>query len=419
MKIAIIGVGNVGLPFAAVIAQYYEVIGIDINPKWIDDLNKGIDLTEPEVTALLQTGDIRFTTDVSEIHDCKFVFMIVGTQGAQYAPDNIISSIEAIKSELRNPEQVLVIMSTMKPSAMHRFILPLLKQTQIINRIRGILYNPVMLALGKAVEYFKNPKLVFIGEMNDAGKDLEEFYRTFLPQETRYFHGSFENIEVVKFAENFALINKISMLNSLTELCEYYGADIDFIVACLKEDERLGGQKMWKGGLGFGGTCFPVDARAFQDSQHDAMIDPVFSQAIMTVNQRQINRTVSMLRKLGKEKISILGITYKENTHLIVESQALEIARKLSEDRKVLIYDPRGLENARKVLEDKVSYTEDLQVAVTYGDIIFLAVEWPQVLELKIEEVGPEKIVVDPWRILKGREMKCKYIAFGVGNGTN
>jgi len=415
MKIAVIGVGNVGLPFAAVLAQYHTVIGIDLNPRWIADLINGIEITEPEVNVLLKSGDIDFTTDISKIHDCKFIFIIVGTQGAQYAPDNIISSIETIKSELRDPEQVLVIMSTMKPSAMKRFILPLLNRTQILPRIKGVVYNPVMLALGIAVSYFKNPQCVFIGEQNSAGQDLEKLYRTFLPLETKYFHSSFEDIEVVKFAENFALINKISMLNTLTEFCEHYGADIDFVASCLKEDERLGGKKMWKGGLGFGGTCFPVDARALQDSQHDAMIDPIFTQAIMTVNQRQINRAVSMIRKLGKEKISVLGITYKENTHLIIESQALDIAKKLSEDRRVLIYDPRGIENARKVLGEKVLYTENLETALAFGEIIFLAVQWPEIVGLDVSNLESEKIIVDPWRLLKGKEMKCKYIAFGVG----
>jgi len=165
---------------------------------------------------------------------------------------------------------------------------------------------------------------------------------------------------------------------------------------------------MFKGGLGFGGTCFPLDARAFKKSLNDVKLDSMMLDGIMQVNERQAKRSIGLLRYLPG-KISVLGITYKENTNVVEESQALEIAKALSPYKELIIYDPKGMRNARKVLDAK--YANSLEEAIKEAKVLFFAVEWPEFLSLKDEDFEG-KIVIDPWRMFKGRKIK-RYIPYG------
>jgi len=169
---------------------------------------------------------------------------------------------------------------------------------------------------------------------------------------------------------------------------------------------------MFKGGLGFGGTCFPVDARSFKKSQIKAKIDPVFTEAIMSTNDHQIERTVDLIKGIKGKKVTILGITYKPNVHLVTESQALGITKKLVKTKSVMIYDPRGMKEARKELGKTVKYARNLRQALKYGDIILIAVQWPIFSMIGRTDLRKNQTIIDPWRLLKGR-LDCKYIPFG------
>jgi UDPglucose 6-dehydrogenase len=414
MKIAVIGIGNVGLPFAAVASKFHEVVGIDTNIGWIKKLKQNIPLVEPRLNEYLTRWPIKLCTDSTVVKECELIFVAIGNQEDHYRPNTVIRAVENICPYLVSKKQVLVIVSTLKPDSMKKYIIPSLEK-KALNRILGVCYNPSFVALGSAIKHFNDPEYVLIGESNhEAGLNLDSFYRTIVPKRTKIYHSTFENVEVFKYLCNFALINKISLLNVMTEFCEKYGADIDFVTQALKHDRRIAGPKMFRGGLGFGGTCFPIDGRAFRDSEKKAAMETVFVHAIMKVNERQITRTVSLIRKLGERQISILGITYKENTSSTNESQALEIARKLAEDKDVMIYDPKGMDEARRHLGSAVKYAKDLEEALAFGKVILIAVMWPEFRRIKDTDLKNNQIVVDPWRLFRERRLGCRYIPFGL-----
>jgi len=414
MKVAIIGIGNVGLPLTAVAARYHKMIGIDINKEWIGKLRRNEKITEPHVNNLLAKYPFEKTWDFSKVSDCYLVIILVGSQKEEYSEVLVKKVIKSLKPYLTSKRQVLSIVSTMKPGTMDKKIVPYLKRLGILEKIKGVCYNPVFVALGSAVKYFNNPGYILIGESSrETGAVVDSFWRSIVPKDTRFYHNDFSNIEVFKFALNLVLINKISLLNTLTEYCEAYGADIDFISTALKADPRIAGPKMFRGGLGFGGTCFPVDARSFSSSQKAAKLDNVFTDAIMKVNEHQIERTVELIESLKKKKVTVLGVTYKPNVKLVTESQALEIANRLSKKYQVMVYDPEGIPEARKVLRQRVRYAKDLMTAVKYGDVVLIAVDWNIFKMLGSTSFRPNQIVIDCWRILKGYNLKCKYIPFG------
>lgn len=408
MRTAVIGIGNVGLPFMAVVSKYHPTVGIDKNKEWIEKLRKGIKLEEPFLNLYLQTHPSSFSSDISIVRDQEIIFIVAGSQVDKYGSTQVLKILEEIEPYLN--DQIIVIISTMKPGSFRRDILPFMELNGMMEKISGLCYSPMLVALGSTIGYFENPHFLVIGCSNiEVTERLQNFYRR-MNRETKFFPTTFENAEVVKYSINLALINKISLLNVLTEYCEKYHADIDFVTDVMKEDPRIAGTKMFKGGLGFGGTCFPLDARAFKESQEETIQDPSFVNAIIRVNERQKERSINLLKNLPGKKIGILGITYKSETSIVKESQALEIARALGEWKEVIVYDPAGTVNAQKVLTAK--FADSLPMILREADILFFAVEWSEFKEIKDEDFG-DKFVVDPWRMFKGRKIK-KYIPYGM-----
>jgi len=415
LKIAVVGIGKVGLPFAVVASRSHKVVGIDIDNKWIAKLKANVSLVEPDLNEFLIKYPFKKTTDFSEILGSEIVFVVVGSQREGYSVDTVLSSLKMIIPYLVDENQVLTIISTIKPGSMRNHIIPFLSKNKVFQRIRGICYNPVFVALGSAIEYFNNPGYIVIGESNpEAGMLLESFYRKICRYGVKIYHNSLESVEVLKFALNLSLINKICLLNTITEFCEKYFADVDFIAEIMKEDPRIAGKKMFKGGLGFGGTCFPVDAISFRESQNEKNLDTSLIDAIIRINEKQINRTVKLLEGFSEKKISVLGVTYKPNVELTTESQALEITKRISKNKDVMIYDPSGIDNAKKELKGGVRYARTLEEALEFGEIILIAVEWPQFSNISDEHLRKEQIIIDPWRLLKNKNLQTRYIPFGL-----
>jgi len=212
-----------------------------------------------------------------------------------------------------------------------------------------------------------------------------------------------------------ALVNKISLINTVTEFCEKVGADIDCISEILKLDPRIAGKKMFIGGLGFGGPCFPRDVVAFKKVSDKFGASSYLCDAIQKVNQEQISRSIQLIEGFHKRRISILGITYKPNTSLTEDSQALEIARALQrKGYEVIIYDPCGAEEAKRQLKG-VEFADNMKKCVRDGEIVFIAVPWSEFSELDAKDFNEAQVIIDVWRVLRGKELPCKYVAYGLG----
>jgi UDPglucose 6-dehydrogenase len=112
-----------------------------------------------------------------------------------------------------------------------------------------------------------------------------------------------------------------------------------------------------------------------------------------------------------------LGITYKPNTSLTEDSQALEIARALQrKGYEVLIYDPSGVEEAKRQLKG-VEFADNMKKCVRDGEIVFIAVPWSEFSELDTKDFNEAQVIIDVWRLLRDKELPCKYVAYGLGWG--
>lgn len=416
-NIGVVGVGKVGLPLALVMAKHFEVKAVDASSRVVNQIKKRGHFTEKNLNKYLEQYDDKFevSTDFGLLRNCNVIFVVVGTQTEGYSPKNVKSVLKEIAPYLTDSNQVLVVVSTVNPTDMNNEIIPLLSRLQVESKIKGICYNPAMIALGDVIEGFEHPDYILIGESNrDAGKKLKNIWKKVVSNGTPIIRSSIINIETAKFALNLALVNKISFINTVTEFCEKVGADIDRIAEILKLDPRIAGKKMFRGGLGFGGPCFPRDVVAFMRVSEKFGASSYLCGAIQQVNQEQISRSVQLIESFHKRRISILGITYKPNTSITVESQALEIVRTLQrKGYEVMVYDPSGAEKAKRQLKG-VKFADSMRMCVRDGEIVFIAVPWSEFSELDTKDFDKAQIVIDVWRVLRDKNLPCKYVAYGL-----
>ena len=417
--IGVVGLGKVGLPLALVMAKYFDVKGVDINSVIVSRIKRREMFFEPNVNEYLEKyGDhLEVSTDFEIITPCSVIFVCVQTPSAPDGMFNlryVLSAISELSKYLRK-SQILVVASTINPTDMDEQIIPFLKKLGVLKRIKDVCYNPAMIALGNAIYGFEHPDYVLIGESNkQAGKRLEDVWKKIVPDNTPIIHGSIVDIETAKFALNLALVNKIAFINTVTEFCEGVGADIDFIAEILKLEPRITGKKMFRGGLGFGGPCFPRDVVAFKRVSEKFGVSSYLCDAIQQVDKEQILRSVELIDGFHKKRVGILGITYKPNTPLTVESQALQIAHALQRKRyEVAIYDPLGMESAKRLLKG-VKFTNSMRQCVCNSEIVFIAVPWWEFSELEAKDFKRDQIIIDPWRVLRDKELPCRYFAYGL-----
>jgi predicted transcriptional regulator len=184
----------------------------------------------------------------------------------------------------------------------------------------------------------------------------------------------------------------------------------------MKADQRIGGKKLFKGGLGFGGPCFPRDTICFGVTCKKHSVPAYMSQAVNNINIRQIERSVELVESFGKKRIAFLGLTYKENTTLVDESQSLRIARELArKGYEIWAYDPKGERRAMQTLsQEKVNFCSSINQCVSKGEVVFIGVPWADFYQLETKDFLPEQIVVDPWRIMKNKKLNLKYVPYGL-----
>jgi UDPglucose 6-dehydrogenase len=341
----------------------------------------------------------------------------------------ILNAAEPIALALRNKSSyhLVVISSTVMPGSTGGEIRETLERVsgKKCGPDFGLCYNPEFIALGSVIRDMSRPDMILIGECDQrAGDILEGLYRTVCPNNPPFARMNFVNAELTKISVNTYVTTKISYANMLAEVCEQVpGADANVVASAIGLDTRIG-RKYLKGAFGYGGPCFPRDNKAFARFAELHNVEATLAQATDRVNQRQAQRLgARVLEATGEgERIAILGLSYKPDTEVIEESQAVMLARMLAQqDRKVVAYDPAAMANARKVLDGSVEYASSMEACVAEASCIVIATAWEEFKALKpdlIHANGRRPVIFDWWRLLNRSEFEgtADYIACGAGS---
>jgi UDPglucose 6-dehydrogenase len=333
-KVAVIGVGYVGLPTAATLAHLgHKVSCGDADPAKVAMLRRGkVPIVEERLEELVRegqaAGNLTFVQGATAaVAGAEFVFLCVPTpQGEDGSAD--LSFVEAVASEISPhlvPGTVIVNKSTVPVGS-----------TLVVERVLGrtdvqVVSNPEFLREGTAVADSLHPERIVVGadDQSAAARVGELFAGTQAP----LLITDAATAETIKYASNAFLATKLSFVNAVAGLCEAVGADVRDVILGLGYDRRIGFEFM-RPGPGWGGSCLPKDTRALVHIAEQAGYDFSF-----LLDPDVGAGTVG--GAFGGAVVAVWGLTFKAGTDDLRNSPAVEISLRLAEGgAEVRAYDP-------------------------------------------------------------------------------
>lgn len=367
-NICCIGAGYVGGPTMAIIAQkcpHIKVTVVDLNEKRIDAWNdvdvNNIPIYEPglsDVVAEARGRNLFFSTDVDKaIDEADMIFISVNTPTKTYGVGKgMAADLKYIElcarqiARVAKNDKIVVEKSTL-PVRTASAIKDILDNTG--NGVNfQILSNPEFLAEGTAVEDLFAPDRVLIGgdtsfDGQQAIQLLVDVYANWVPKD-KILTTNVWSSELSKLTANAFLAQRVSSINSLSELCEKTGADVNEVARAIGMDSRIG-SKFLKSSVGFGGSCFQKDILNLVYIAKSYGLDEVavYWEQVIIMNDHQKRRFAKNMIKtlyntVSGKKIAFLGWAFKKDTNDTRESAAIYVADDLlSEQARISVYDPK------------------------------------------------------------------------------
>jgi UDPglucose 6-dehydrogenase len=399
MQIAVIGSGYVGLVTGACFAEFgVDVTCVDTDAEKITRLAQGqTTIYEPGLDQLLnrnlQAGRLSFTTDTaSAIKDSLVIFLAVGTPPRDDGSADLthVDEVARAIATSMNDYKVIVTKSTV-PVGTGARLATLIREHQPTPVQFGIVSNPEFLREGAAITDFMRPDRVVIGSTDARAIEvMRDLYRPLYLIETPFVITSVEGAELIKYAANAFLATKISFINEIANLCEKIGCDVHEVARAIGMDRRIGA-KFLHPGPGFGGSCFPKDARALSSIAKQYSCETRIVDAVIEVNRLQRESMLPKIEKLAGglegKRVAVLGLAFKPETDDIREAPALDIIRGLIErGAMVSAYDPVASPAVEKLLP-QVEYAADEYAAAMSAEVLVFVTEWNQFRALDMERI--------------------------------
>lgn len=414
-KLSIVGLGKLGAPLSAVMARAgFEVFGIDFNNAFVDAINAGkAPVEEPQLQEFIDKTDgrLKATTKYEQaILNSDITMVIVPTPSQEdgyFTNEYLIASLKEIGGAIRKKDSyhLVVITSTVMPGSTGSILKETLEDAsgRTLGQHLGLIYNPEFIALGSVINDMLHPDFILMGESDKkAGDLLSKVYLQSCKTKPAFKRMNFVNAELCKISVNTYVTTKISYANMLAEICDNLaGADVDVVTDAVGSDSRIG-TKYLKGGLGYGGPCFPRDNRAFTAMGDKLGVKCDLAKATDTINSHQVLRLSGAVESALIEggSVAILGLSYKPGTPVIDESQAIALAEDLaSRGIKVFVHDPLAIDNAKTVLGDKVHYCYTIEEAIETAVVIITMTQEDCYKSIDLVSLKAKTTVIDPWRL--------------------
>ncbi len=421
--LAVVGLGYVGLPLALLArSKGFEVIGVDIDEKKVDQIARGIAPFEDAYVATeLANAPLQATTDPKAIGTVDTVVVAVPTPVTHdHMPDlgPLTASLESILPYLKNG-QLLSIESTINPGVMMEVVLPIIERRAEL--VLHIVHCPERVNPGDTTWSVRNIPRVIGGITKEDVRKGKEFYERILDAPVKEMN-SITEAEAVKILENTFRDVNIAFVNEMAKSFDTLGIDVKNVIegAATKPFAFMPHYP----GNGVGGHCISVDPYYMIERGRQAGFDHKFLQLARDINNSMPAYAVSLLDKgLDQLKISkrpvtvaLLGLAYKKDIDDIRESPALEI-RRILEGRKdvtLRVFDPHVLH---------LSTVSSLPEALEGAHVVMLATNHTALCEvLTPKQLAPYGIhfVVDGKNALDADAfMNANIPYFGIGRTRN
>ena len=449
MNVAVIGTGYVGLVTGACLAEIgHHVVCMDDDAAKVATLQAGrLPVFEPHLDPLVTRnrarGRLAITADVAEaVADAAVIFICVNTPPRPDGEADLTYVEQATRRIAAHATRdVLITEKSTVPVQTGQWI----EKTLALYATRpGLTFdvasNPEFTREGVAVEDFLHPDRIVVGVASPrAAATLRELYAPILEgrfacpihadcrvdRAVPFLVTDLASAELIKHAANSFLALKIAFANAVADVCEAAGADILQVVKGVGLDKRIG-RAFLNAGLGFGGSCFPKDLKAFVKIAEQHGIDLALLKEVSRLNAQRIERVVEKLKRacwnLQGKCVGLLGLAFKPQTDDIREAPALALARRLlAEGATVQGYDPQAAAKAQQAVP-ALTCCPDPYAAAQGAEALVLCTEWPEFLALdfaRLKAAMVRPLLLDGRNALDREQLTALgFEVLSIGRGT-
>lgn len=417
-----------GLVTASIFADFGNTVYvIGRNPEKIQQLADGkIPIYEPGLEELVKrniaAGRLIFTTDYTPaIPESEIVFTAVGTPPTETGDadlENVLKVAEQIGKNMSG--YTVVATKSTVPVGTNKKVRDLINSVKSEKAEFDIASCPEFLREGSAISDTMFPDRIVIGTESERARNL--LLELHKPIAGERVLTNLESAELIKYASNSFLANKISFANAIAKLAELSGADALEVLDGIGFDKRIGNMFL-KPGPGYGGSCFPKDVKALIAIARDYEYDFTLLKSVEAINQQAWKEIVikceTLLGELEGKKIGVLGLAFKPDTDDMREAPSIYIIKELQKKgAHVSAYDPAAMENSEKIFENLHFKKNAFEVAEG-SDLLLILTDWNEFKELdlrKIKDIMNQSNIVDARNIYspqKARELGFSYIGVG------
>lgn len=354
MKIAVVGLGYVGMPLAVALAKYGTVIGYDVNKKRVADLKEGWDSNREIRQSVLRATPCRFTDDIEKIADCRIYIVTVPTPiDENNDPDlSVVEKASEALGQVVKKGDVIVYESTVYPGVTEDVCGPIIERESGLKSGEGFFlgYSPERINPGDDVHTVENITKVVAAQTEDVADLLVELYGQ-MNGGNIFKAVDIKTAEASKAIENAQRDINIAFINEVTMLLNKHGLRAhDVIEAASTKWNFL----PFRPGL-VGGHCIGVDPYYLAKSAVDVGHQPEVILAGRKTNDGMgayiADRIDYFLNENGNRDadILVLGFTFKENINDIRNTKVIDVVRALKDKgHNVDVHDPHAMVNEVK-----------------------------------------------------------------------
>ncbi|EMU02611.1 protein capL [Acinetobacter baumannii ABNIH10] len=349
LRIAIIGLGYVGLPLAVEFGKKVPVVGFDIYQKRISELKSGQDHTlEVSPEELKQAAQLSYTTNLEDLKDCNFFIVTVPTPIDNYKQPDLTPLVKASTSigKILKKGDIVVYESTVYPGATEEVCIPVLEEVSglTFNKDFYAGYSPERINPGDKLHRVTNILKITSGSTPEISEFIDEVYNLIIEAGT-HKAPSIKVAEAAKVIENTQRDVNIALINELALIFNKLGIDTEDVL-------KAAGTKWnflpFRPGL-VGGHCIGVDPYYLTHKAQAIGYHPEIILAGRRLNDSMGAYVVTQLvkgmikKKIQVEgaKVLVLGLSFKENCPDIRNTKVIDIVKELQEyHMDVDVYDP-------------------------------------------------------------------------------
>jgi len=349
-KIAIIGMGYVGLPLAVAFAEEgFKVTGLEVNPKKADSVNRGesyvIDISNEELKSVVNQKYLRATTDFSIIKNSDVIIICVPTPLRKSKDPDISFILESTKmiSKFCKKGQLVILESTTYPGTTREVILPeFTSKNMNVGKDFFIAFSPERVDPGNPKYGIRNTPKVIGGITKKCGAIASKVYNTITDRVVSV--SSAEIAEMVKLLENTFRAVNIGLVNEMALLCNHLKLNVWEVIEAAAT--KPFGFMPFFPGPGLGGHCIPIDPHYLSWKLKELNVTARFIELADEINSKMPEYVTSRISEalnthgypLKKSRILLLGMAYKKNVSDVRESPAIDIVNLLKNNMAAVDY---------------------------------------------------------------------------------